>query len=240
MMMMMMMMTPRGSCRPAVLLFALWALSLRPENGAVQGERIPPPRSYGDDEGSEVVGVGASALSSKGSSARHPPVPLESPEHQGILPDGSISHSSPSLGGGGGGHVAWKDEEADEASDTSVLGPGVVVAAADAPPREEQPQPKWRNLQSASVSGDTTGAPLTQGMPASCALSLCANNCPGLFYRVVGSGLSMTASTCGTASFNQRLYVWDGDTNQRCQFFTCAGALLFLCLVWERNAGLTD
>jgi hypothetical protein len=74
---------------------------------------------------------------------------------------------------------------------------------------------------------DTTSAPLSAGNPSalSCGgLSTCINGCRSRFYKVTGgvTGGYLAATTCSTAHFAQRLYVWKG-TRSDCSTFTCTG-----------------
>jgi hypothetical protein len=86
---------------------------------------------------------------------------------------------------------------------------------------------RHRSLQfSISIAGDTTGAPLSDGNPAtSCGgLLTCINGCRSRFYKVTGGTINdnISAYTCGHANFAQRLYAWK-SSGSGCSTFTCAG-----------------
>jgi hypothetical protein len=85
----------------------------------------------------------------------------------------------------------------------------------------------------AHFTGDTTGAPLSAGNPVEqyvggCqGYTTCINGCRSVFYKVKGRPSLYTdvgATTCGAASFQQRLYVWEaGGASAGCSTFTCVG-----------------
>jgi hypothetical protein len=98
-----------------------------------------------------------------------------------------------------------------------------------------------RELAGTAFFVNTTGAPVSVGNPnTGCLVSfpdrdpfnyvVCINNCRSLFYRVIGTGESITASSCGavltpapgTPVFYQQLYVWEG---QACADFACISTL---------------
>jgi hypothetical protein len=76
------------------------------------------------------------------------------------------------------------------------------------------------------ISGDTTGAALSSGNSAgSCStLTACINGCRSHFYKLTSNGnpAFVTDSTCGTGTFDQRIYVWQGSGSV-CSTFTCKG-----------------
>lgn len=77
-----------------------------------------------------------------------------------------------------------------------------------------------RRLPSTSATGTTVGAPSPSGNPA-CG-GTCENGCPAKWFSVVGTGATITASTCNFAtsgSYNSRLVVFSGA----CSSLTCVG-----------------
>jgi hypothetical protein len=73
----------------------------------------------------------------------------------------------------------------------------------------------------ATISGDTTNAPVPLGNPTtSCASSSrCINGCRSLFYTVVGTGGQMGASPCDpSTNFSPEVHLWEGST---CYNFKC-------------------
>jgi hypothetical protein len=82
-------------------------------------------------------------------------------------------------------------------------------------------------LSSAIFGALTAGAVSPTDNPPVCPNEIdrsdCLNGCPSLWYSVIGTGLSMTASSCapGTfADFDQRIIVWGGTS---CSDKTCVG-----------------
>jgi hypothetical protein len=82
-----------------------------------------------------------------------------------------------------------------------------------------------------SFSGNTTGAPFSNGNPAAtCGLGpgpgSCINGCRSDFYRITTHGSSGTiqALACrdaaATAAFYPRIYVWEGNSTV-CSTFSC-------------------
>jgi hypothetical protein len=89
-----------------------------------------------------------------------------------------------------------------------------------------------------SDAGDTTGAAAPYGL-SFCAddsgATTCSVGCPSKFYTVVGTGGSMTASTCEGSDRGLRLIVRQGLTTGPCSALTCVGACL-VSLSWLRDA----
>jgi hypothetical protein len=89
----------------------------------------------------------------------------------------------------------------------------IAALSAEALRRDAGQDEKQRSRDLVSTSGSTIGAPVPQDNPnTQCLFSNCINGCPSLFYRLVGTGRNVTATTCGTASFRQRTYVWEGPS----------------------------
>jgi hypothetical protein len=96
--------------------------------------------------------------------------------------------------------------------------------------RRKGPEEDRRRLETASDSGDTTGAALPYGLPfctSEYGYTSCNIGCPSKFYTVAGTGGDMTASTCGGATWDTLLYVRAGSTNLSCSELTCVG----MCLI---------
>lgn len=93
-----------------------------------------------------------------------------------------------------------------------------------------------RKLQEQVFYGRIYQAPSPTGNPV-CAAdpSYCVNACPSLWYRVVGTGGPITASSCGEEIyFDQIIWVFEGSS---CSSLTCIGATRLLCFVsfaWRR------
>jgi hypothetical protein len=83
--------------------------------------------------------------------------------------------------------------------------------------------------QRTSINGSTLEAPSPYGLSlcfdetGSPLRIWCSVGCPSRFYTVHGTGETMTASTCGGASFNTCLIVREGSTNSSCALLNCAG-----------------
>jgi hypothetical protein len=96
-----------------------------------------------------------------------------------------------------------------------------------------------------TVSGDTTGAPKPATNPETCPdeeqRTICINGCRSLWYRAVGTGRAMSASTCpgGPGRLDSRLVVYEGS----CARLTCLGNNDDACafggssLRWSSKAG---
>jgi hypothetical protein len=88
-------------------------------------------------------------------------------------------------------------------------------------------------------SGDTTDAAESSGnLFSDCQTWVrCINDCRSDFFKVTGgNGGKITASTCGTASFEQRTYVWKGGS-AACSSFTCTGTFDLNHFVLRRGCG---
>jgi hypothetical protein len=97
------------------------------------------------------------------------------------------------------------------------------VASAAAPGAAEIDRHR-RDLASA-ISGNNAGAISPTDNPNGGCLdnygvAYCLNGCPSLWYAVKGTGLPMTASTCGFANYDTRIIVWGGTS---CSDKTCIG-----------------
>jgi hypothetical protein len=82
-----------------------------------------------------------------------------------------------------------------------------------------------------SSNGTTQDAALPYGLPTCLGdgppfFNWCNVGCRSKFYKVVGTGESMTASTCGGADFDTKLIVREGSAATPCSELTCAGAYL--------------
>jgi hypothetical protein len=116
-----------------------------------------------------------------------------------------------------------------ESSRSVRRGPAAAADAATAPANK-----RHRELSSAIPGSLTTSAISPTDNPTVCpneiGLNDCLNGCPSLWYTVIGTGLSMTASSCapGTyADYDQRIIVWGGTS---CSDKTCVGASTRQCI----------
>lgn len=89
----------------------------------------------------------------------------------------------------------------------------IAALSSGAPRRDAAQDEKQRSRGLVSVSGSTIGAPIPQGNPIlHCFFIDCITGCPSRYYRLIGTGRNVTATTCGTTSFRQRTYVWKGSS----------------------------
>jgi hypothetical protein len=104
----------------------------------------------------------------------------------------------------------------------TALAESLAVPASENGEDEEVRRDPLRRLAGDVFFVNTTDAPASVGNPSpGCATyTACINNCRSLFYEVIGTGGSITASSCEVAAttFVQQLYVWEGES---CANFTC-------------------
>jgi hypothetical protein len=90
-----------------------------------------------------------------------------------------------------------------------------------------------RDLRSV-ISGNTAGGIYPTGNPVDCVdergIPFCINTCDSLWYAVKGTGLPMTANSCGVGgvTYDQRIIVWGGTS---CAEKTCVGTSKRCCRV---------
>jgi hypothetical protein len=101
-------------------------------------------------------------------------------------------------------------------------GPATSAAA----PRVHAANDEQRRDLLSVISGNTAFGIYPTGNPVDCVdergIPFCINTCASLWYAVKGTGLPMTANSCGFGgvSYDQRIIVWGGTS---CADKTCVG-----------------
>lgn len=176
---------------PALQLVALWRLAV-----TATGDQVVAAGKA--EEAEEAARAGAN----RGEAPRMEAVALLKRDPAGVTSAGAAT--TPGEGGEFGDLGAGRPLEARSSPRTSSAGV----------------DRRWLGGQ--GIDGNTIGAHPAAGNPnPSCGSETsCINGCPSVFYRVLGTGANMTASTCPYNDYDSRIYVWEGDA---CANFKCVG-----------------